>query len=114
MDFFLCDLKHGFRTLGRSPGFTTVAVLSLALGIGANTAIFTLTSAVFLNPLPIEDAGRVMQVYTVDNATTTTAANRNRTPISFPNYVDFRGQTNAFSASFPSMRPWSPFTPHAP
>ncbi len=112
MDFFLCDLKHGFRTLGRSPGFTTVAVLSLALGIGANTAIFTLTSAVFLNPLPIEDAGRVMQVYTVDNATTTTAANRNRTPISFPNYVDFRGQNNVFSGFVASMGAWVAFTGH--
>jgi predicted permease len=91
------DLKYGFRTLARSPGFTIVAVLSLALGIGANTAIFTLTNAVFLNPLPVRDAARVVQVFTVDHATTTTAANFLRTPMSFLNYKDFRDQNNVFS-----------------
>ena len=83
--------------LGRSPGFTAVAVLSLALGIGANTAIFTLTNAMFLNPLPVQDAARMMRVYTVDNSTATTAPNRNRTAISYPNYVDFRDHNDVFS-----------------
>ena len=91
------DLKYGFRTLARSPGFTIVAVLSLALGIGANTAIFTLTNAVFLNPLPVQDPGRVIQLFTVDHATTTTIANFQRTPMSFLNYKDFRDQNNVFS-----------------
>lgn len=59
------DLKYGVRTLAGTPGFTIVAVLSLALGIGANTAIFTLTNAVFLNPLPVRDAGRVLELFTV-------------------------------------------------
>jgi len=86
------DLKYAFRTLVRTPGFTTVAILSLALGIGANTAIFTLTNAVFLNPLPVRDAARVIEVYTVDHATTTTAANLQRTAMSFLNYKDFRDQ----------------------
>lgn len=67
------DLKYGVRTLARNPGFTAVTVLSLALGIGANTAIFTLTNAVFLNPLPVEDPGRMIAAYTGDHATTTTA-----------------------------------------
>ncbi|HEY2017760.1 MAG TPA: ABC transporter permease, partial [Bryobacteraceae bacterium] len=92
------DLKYAIRTLLRQPGFTVVAVLSLALGIGANTAIFTLTDAVFLNPLPVRDATRVIEVYTVDHATTTTAANLQRTPMSFPNFKDFRDQNTAFSA----------------
>src|SRR5712664_48883 len=96
MESLLQDLKYGFRTLARSPGFTAVAVLSLALGIGANTAIFTLTNAVFLNPLPVEDPARVIQVYTVDHATTTTSANFTRTAISFLNYRDFRDQNNVF------------------
>jgi putative ABC transport system permease protein len=85
------------RTLMRSPGFTIVAVLSLALGIGANTAIFTLTNAVFLNPLPVQDPARVIQVYTVDHATTSTLSNFQRTPMSFLNYKDFRDQNNVFS-----------------
>jgi len=96
MESLLQDLKYGFRTLARSPGFTAVAVLSLALGIGANTAIFTLTDAVFLNPLPVQDAAKVIQVYTVDRATQTTSANFARTPMSFLNYRDFREQKNFF------------------
>jgi hypothetical protein len=84
------DLKYACRTLRRSPGFALVAVLSLALGIGANTAIFTLTNAVFLNPLPVQDAARVIECFTVDHATTTTAANFTRTPMSWLNFKDFR------------------------
>ena len=55
MDTFWQDLKYGLRMVGKNPAFATVVVLSLALGIGANTTIFTLVNAVFLNPLPIED-----------------------------------------------------------
>src|SRR5215472_14730443 len=97
MEQLLQDLKYGLRTLVRSPGFTLIAVLSLALGIGANTAIFTLTDAVFLNPLPVEDSSRVMELFTVDHATIATAANFNRTPMSYKNYLDFRDQNDVFS-----------------
>src|SRR5690242_3277474 len=90
------DLRYGLRTLARTPGFTAVAVLSLALGIGANTAIFTLTNAVFLNPLPVQDPTHVLEVFTVDHATKTAVANLTRTPMSFLNYKDFRDQNNVF------------------
>jgi putative ABC transport system permease protein len=93
------DLKYGLRTLARNPGFTSVAILSLALGIGANTAIFTLTNAVFLNPLPVADPARVMELFTVDHATTTTAPNLVRTPTSFPNYLDYRDGNGVFSGT---------------
>src|SRR5215467_14037205 len=91
------DLKYGLRTLTRNPGFTAVAIVSLALGIGANTAIFTLTNAVFLNPLPVEDPTHVLEVFTVDHATKTTVANLTRTGISYPNYKDFRDQNDVFT-----------------
>ncbi|MGD0435753.1 MAG: ABC transporter permease [Bryobacteraceae bacterium] len=97
METLLQDLKYAFRTLGRSPGFTAVAVLSLALGIGANTAIFTLTNAVFLHPLPVDQPARVLEAFTVDHATVVTTPNVARTPMSFKNFLDFRDQNNVFS-----------------
>jgi putative ABC transport system permease protein len=57
------DLAHGLRSLGRTPGFTAIAVTTLALGIGANTAIFSVISAVLLRPLPYPDADRLVQVF---------------------------------------------------
>src|SRR5688500_2530453 len=91
------DLKYAVRTLLRSRGFTAVAVISLALGIGANAAIFSLINAVFLSPLPVCDASSVLQVYTIDQATTTTGPNVRRTGISMPNFEDFRDQNDVFS-----------------
>ncbi len=90
------DVKYAFRTLAASPGFVAAAVLSLALGIGANTAIFTLTDAVFLNPLPVQEASRILEVYTVDHLTKTTN-NLGRTGSSWPNFMDVRDQNQVFS-----------------
>src|SRR5258705_2589868 len=63
MDILLKDLKHGIRSLLKHPGFTVIAVITLALGIGANTAIFSLVNAVLLKPLPFSDAERLVMVY---------------------------------------------------
>src|SRR5437899_4846519 len=60
------DLRGGIRNLVKSPGFTLVAVLSLSLGIGANTAIFTIINAVFLHPLPVEEPFRLAELFTRD------------------------------------------------
>ncbi|MGD1094677.1 MAG: ABC transporter permease [Bryobacteraceae bacterium] len=92
----LQDLKYAFRTLLHSPGFALAAILSLALGIGANTAIFTLTNAVFLNPLAVHEPSRVLELYTVDHLTSANGFN-GRTPMSFANFEDFRDQNQAFS-----------------
>src|SRR2546427_6307919 len=97
MGTFLQDLKYATRTLLHSPGYTAAALLSLGLGIGVNTAIFTLTNAVFLHPLPVNDPGRILELYTVDHATASSAPNIARTPMSYPNFVDFREQNDVFS-----------------
>lgn len=60
MQDFLFDLKHGLRLLARSPGFTAVALITMALGIGANTAMFSIVNGVVLSPLPYPDADRIL------------------------------------------------------
>jgi predicted permease len=89
MNLVVQDLKYGLRVLGKNPGFTAVAVLTLALGIGANTAIFSVVNGVLLQPLPYKDPGRLVVV-------------GERTPefdmmsLSYPNFVDWREQSRSF------------------
>jgi len=90
------QLRYAVRTLARSPGFTAAALLSLALGIGANTAIFTLTNALFLSPLPVAAPARILELFTVDHATQTTS-NFVRTGVSLPNTLDIAAQNGSFT-----------------
>src|ERR1700737_2102551 len=96
MERWWLDLRYATRVLMKKPGFTTVAVLSLALGIGANTAIFTVINAVFLHPLAIEDPSRVVEMFTKDNKTVQ-AGNFTLTPTSYQNYEDYCDQNKVFS-----------------
>ena len=88
----LQDLRFAARSLFKRPGFTLVAVASLALGIGANTTIFTMVNSVFLNPLPVADPGRLAAVYTEDQ----TNAAAGLTQMSHPNYEDYRDENAVF------------------
>ncbi len=82
------DLRYGARMLLKKPGFTLIAVITLALGIGANTAIFSLVNTALLRPLPVE---RPEQLVSLNNVALNLPA------ISYPNYRDFRDRNNSFS-----------------
>ncbi len=88
----LNDLRYSFRSLAKNPIFTLIAIFSLALGIGANTTIFSIVNAVFLNPLPVMNASELAAVYTVDETNPTLGL----TALSFPNYEDYRDQNQVF------------------
>jgi predicted permease len=97
MNNLLQDLKFGARLLAKAPGFTVVAVLSLALGIGANTTIFTLINAVLLNPLPVADPSQLVSVFTSDERNQNGALG-NFLQVSPMNYKDLRDQNAVFSS----------------
>ncbi len=89
------DLKYGFRMLRKSPGFTTVAVLVLALGIGANTAIFSVVNAVLIRPLPFRDPASLVHVWHVPPPKSFPGITR--FSVSAANYLDWKQQNSVFS-----------------
>ncbi|HEY7673044.1 MAG TPA: ABC transporter permease, partial [Gammaproteobacteria bacterium] len=87
------DLRGGARLLARSPGFTLIAVLSLAIGIGANTATFSFADGLLLRPLPVPDPDEVISVGSINVAT----GGNDILLASYPDYVDLRDATESFA-----------------
>jgi len=90
------DIRFGLRSMLRSPSFTVICILSLALGIGANTTIFTVINAVLLHPLPVAEISRLVQLDTVDSKTMVTQARATKMGMSYANCEDYQRQSQVF------------------
>ena len=103
MQTLLQDIRYGIRSLSKRPGFALVAIITLGLGIGANTAIFSIVNAVLLRPLPFKDPERIVLMwgYLPKLAQTT-----DKLPSAAPNYLALKNQSQSFE-QLSAFRSWS-------
>jgi predicted permease len=90
MTTLIQDLRYGLRMMAKNPGFTAVALMALAIGIGANTAIFSVVNGVLLRPLPYADPERLMMVYE-------RSREFGQMSVAYPNFLDWRRENHSFA-----------------
>src|ERR1044072_6609344 len=91
MESLFSDIRYAVRSLLKRPGFTTIAVITLALGIGANSAIFSAINALLLKPLPIPNQDRVVAIWDKNPG-----RGYQHNEVAFANYLDWRAQNHSF------------------
>ncbi len=100
LETFLLDVRYGLRMLSKSPGFTGIAVLTLALGIGSSTAIFSAINPILLEPLPFPHPGQIMMIWDKGSADS-------RLDVTFGTYREIAARSSSFE-SLAVMKPWQP------
>ncbi|HKP84760.1 MAG TPA: ABC transporter permease, partial [Blastocatellia bacterium] len=91
MERLFQDLRYAARMLIKNPGFSAIAILALALGVGANTAIFTVVNSVLIRPLPFSEPDRLVMTYATDPT-----IGQERIPFSVADFLDWRAQNHIF------------------
>ena len=100
MESLFKDIRYGLRSLLKHPTFTAISIVTLALGIGANSAIFSVVNAVVLRPLPYQDSERLAMLWTTKDS-------NQEQPFSFADYNDLKSQATSFSAIGAASPLWS-------